>query len=228
MKIIDAHTHIDFITPNFQSEVIGCVCCATQESDWNKIAGLIKSDNRVYGAFGIHPWFVENVADDFDVALEQFLKTNSFYMIGEIGLDKHKTNMKKQMDVFIKQFNLAIKLKRNVCLHCVGAWDKMLYVFKQYKKSDMPKIIVHNFNEKDDILTHLLKYENLYFSIGKNALYGKTCRIEHIPFDRILVETDGEKDVLLKDIILKISQIKNDLNISNVIYNNTLKVLSNG
>ena len=77
MKIFDAHTHIDYITPNFQPDVIGAIVCATKQSDWNQIVDLIKHDNRVYGAFGIHPWFVENVCDDFDVCLEILLKTNS-------------------------------------------------------------------------------------------------------------------------------------------------------
>lgn len=228
MKIIDAHTHIDYITCDIQPDVVGAVCCATMESDWKKIVDLIDKDKRVYGAFGVHPWFVDSVEQGFDVRMENLLKTDSNYMVGEIGLDKHKPNMEKQIEIFKIQFDMAIKLNRSVCLHCVGAWDKIFYILKQYNKLDLPTIVAHDFNENIDVLKQLLKYENIFFSIGKNALYDRNNRIEQIPNDKLLVETDGKKEVVLKDVLLKIAQIKNDENILNIIYENTLKVLNHG
>lgn len=224
MKIIDIHTHTDYINP----DATGVVCCATKESDWKKIINLMETDNRVYGAFGIHPWFVQETKNNFDVRLKQLLENNSNYMIGEIGLDKYKPDMEKQMDVFMKQFDLAVKLKRNIFLHCVGAWDKIFYILKQYDKQNLPIIIAHNFNASMEITQKLLQYDNIMFSFGENALYGKNCRIEQIPSNRILIETDGKKDVVLKDIVTKISEIKNDKDIPNIIYNNTKRVLKNG
>ena len=226
MKIIDAHTHVDYITPDVQSGVVGCVCCSTIEDDWKKLIDLIEEDNRVYGAFGIHPWFVNLVQDDFDVRLKNLLETNLNYMVGEIGLDKYKPNMEKQMDVFIKQFDLAIRLNRPIFLHCVGAWDKILYVLKQYKK--LPIIVMHAFNGNENVLNNLLKYKNIYFSFNKNALYDRNNRIEQIPTNRILIESDGKKDVNLMKIIDEISSIKNESKIGDIIYNNMLRVLENG
>lgn len=228
MKIIDSHTHIDYITPNFQHDVKACVCCAVKEFEWQKIIDLMETDNRVYGAFGVHPWFVNSVEKDFDVQLKKLLETNSDYMVGEIGLDKHKPDIEHQIDVFVKQFDIAIKLKRIICLHCVGAWDKILHILKQYKKSEMPIIIAHAFNENEDILNKLLQYENIYFSIGKNALYDRFCRIEEIPLNKILVESDADKNVSLVDVVGAIAKIKNESNIANIIYDNTTKVLKNG
>jgi len=226
MKIIDAHTHTDYITHDFQTDVVGCVCCATKESEWQQIVDLMQTDNRVYGAFGIHPWFVDDVKDGFDLRLKQVLNANSNYMVGEIGLDKYKPNMEKQMDVFVKQFNIAVELKRVVSLHCVGSWDKILHVLKQYKNKELPKMVMHNFNENEKILAQLLRYENMYFSLSKNAVYSKNCRIEQIPNNKILLETDAKKDCVLKDIILKISNIKNNENMPNIIYDNTKQVLN--
>lgn len=228
MKIIDAHTHVDYITCDIQPDVVGIVCCATMESDWKKIVDLIGKDKRVYGAFGVHPWFVDSVERFFVERLEQLLKTDSRYMVGEIGLDKHKPNMEKQIEVFKMQLDVAVELKRTVFIHCVGAWDKILHILKQYKQSDLPTVVAHDFNENVDVLTQLLKYKNIFFSIGKNVLYGRNSRVEQIPNDKLLVETDGKKEIVLKDILLKIAQIKNDENILNIIYENTLKVLNNG
>ena len=148
MKIIDAHTHIDYIAP----DVDGAVCCATIESEWDKIVALTRHDNRVHGAFGVHPWFVNSTDMDFDKRLYQLLQTESKYMIGEIGLDKYKPDMETQIVVFRKQLDIAIKLKRSVSLHCVGAWDKMLQILKQYKSNDLPIIVVHDFNANIGIL----------------------------------------------------------------------------
>lgn len=226
MKIIDSHTHIDYITCDLQPEVVGCVCCAVVESDWNNIVDLAKQDKRVYGAFGVHPWFVESLKDGFDIRLENLLKTDSDYMVGEIGLDKHKPNMEKQVEVFVAQLDVAVKLKRTVFLHCVGAWDKILHILKQYKQNELPMLVVHNFDENDTILKQLLKYENVFFSISKNVVYDRNYRIEQIPINRILIETDAKKDVLLKDVLIRIITIKNDDSVPEIIYNNTLKVLN--
>lgn len=226
MKIIDSHTHIDYITCDLQPEVVGCVCCAVVESDWNNIVDLVKQDKRVYGAFGVHPWFVESLKDGFDIRLENLLKTDSDYMVGEIGLDKHKPNMEKQVEVFVAQLDVAVKLKRTVFLHCVGAWDKILHILKQYKQNELPMLVVHNFDENDTILKRLLKYENVFFSISKNVVYDRNYRIEQIPINRILIETDAKKDVLLKDVLMRIITIKNDDGVPEIIYNNTLKVLN--
>ncbi len=226
MKIIDSHTHIDYITCDLQPEVVGCVCCAVVESDWNNIVDLVKQDKRVYGAFGVHPWFVESLKDGFDIRLENLLKTDSDYMVGEIGLDKHKPNMEKQVEVFVAQLDVAVKLKRTVFLHCVGAWDKILHILKQYKQNELPMLVVHNFDENDTILKQLLKYENVFFSISKNVVYDRNYRIEQIPINRILIETDAKKDVLLKDVLIRIITIKNDDGVPEIIYNNTLKVLN--
>lgn len=227
MKILDAHTHIDYITCDYQHDVVGAVCCSTKESEWLNLENIIATNNCVYGAFGVHPWFVNDVTNDFDKRLENLLQTNPNYMVGEIGLDKHKPNMDKQIDVFIKQLDIAIKLHRNIFIHCVGAWDKMLYIFKQFKKYSCPIFVIHGFNENDDILSKLLKYENVYFSIGKNALYDRNCRIEQIPSNRILIESDGKSNVSLVDVLNKIIEIKHDKNMPDIIYNNTSKVLNN-
>ena len=228
MKILDAHTHIDYITHEHQTNVVGCICCATAEDDWQKIINLMTRDNGVYGAFGVHPWFINSFNNGLIKRLSDLLETDANYMVGEIGLDKYKPDMEKQIDVFMAQFDVAIKLKRSVFLHCVGAWDKFFHVLKQYKESDLPTIVIHGFNSNENILTRLLQYKNIYFSLSKNYVYGRNNRIEQIPSNRILVETDGKKEVVLSNLIDKISDIKNEFYICDIIYNNTQKVLKNG
>lgn len=225
MKIIDAHSHIDYITHNFQKDVVGTICCAKNETEWMDLLTLAGQDKKVYAAFGIHPWFIDTFQNGFENRLLDILKTNRSFMVGEIGLDKNYPNMEKQIDIFIKQLEMAIELNRPVFLHCVGAWDKVLHIFKQYKK--LPKIVAHSFNGSDSIIKELCKNYDVVFSFGKNALYDKNSRIEQIDSDKILVETDAKESVCLLDIVNKISSIKNDLDFWEIIYQNTQRIINN-
>ena len=94
----------------------------------------------------------------------------------------------------------------------------------------MPNIVVHAFNGGADIVENLLKNysDNIYFSFGKNVVCDRNCRIEQIPIEKILVESDGKNDAILIDIVNKIAGIKNNSNACDIIYNNTIKVLRNG
>ena len=109
MKIIDAHSHIDYITHNIQTDVAGTICCATKESEWKILIENIGTDKNLYGAFGVHPWFVDTVQDGFDTRLHDLLLSNDSLMVGEIGLDKYKPDMDKQIEVFSNQFDIAVK-----------------------------------------------------------------------------------------------------------------------
>ena len=225
MKIIDAHSHIDYITHKFQQGVVGTVCCTNDESQWQNLLNIIKQDNCVYGAFGVHPWFVSDVQNGFESRLYDLLKTNDSFMVGEIGLDKYKPDMEKQLKVFRKQFDIAVRLNRPVFLHCVGAWDKILNILKQYKKEKMPIIIAHDFHGSEEILKTLLANYNVMFSFNK--IY-KPLFIKCIPTERLLVETDGKESVLLVDVISKISEIKEKDGICEIIYNNIQRILKHG
>ena len=230
MNIIDAHTHIDYMTHKIQSCVDSVVCCATDESMWDDLIEINTKDKNVYCAFGIHPWYIDSVKEGFDKRLEDALKTNRSFLVGEIGLDNNKPDMERQIDIFIKQFDIAIKLQRNVFIHCVGAWEKILHILKQYNKSDLPYIIFHAFNGNESIIKQLTKNygDKVLFSFNKIDIYTEIRRIEQIDIKQILVESDGKKDSDLHNLINKISNIKNEENISDIIYNNTKRVLQNG
>ena len=65
----------------------------------------------------------------------------------------------------------------------------------------------------------------VFFSLVKNAVYGKNCRIEQIPSDKILIETDAIADIVLIDIVNEISKTKNESNMADIIYDNAQRVL---
>lgn len=220
MKIIDAHSHIEYISYKYQPDIVGTICCATNENDWNILLNM--NDRNVYGAFGIHPWFVENINNDFDTRLSKILEQNKSAMVGEIGLDKYKPNMDKQIEVFIKQLEIAIKYRRPIFIHCVGAWDKISQILKKYKKSELPIMVAHAFNGSVEIIENLISGYNIMFSFNRADNI-----IKNIPDDRILVETDAKSNIVLSDIVDKIADIKNNKNMYDIIYQNTMRVLNN-
>lgn len=226
MKIIDAHSHIDYITHNIQPGVVGTICSATNKQDWDVLIKHISKDNNIYGAFGIHPWLIDDVSDDFESRLFELLKSDDSYMVGEIGLDKYKPNMDKQIDIFVRQLDIAVKLQRIVFLHCVGAWDKIFHILKKYRKSELPTTVAHDFNGNIDILNRLISNYNFMFSIHRANTKSEIERIENIPINKILVESDGKNNIVLSDIVDKISNIKNDPMASDIIYNNTKRILN--
>ncbi len=222
MKIIDAHSHIDYITHDIQPGVVGTICCTTDETQWLDLINMMNVDNRIYGCFGIHPWFVQNIKDGFEDRLYDLLKNNESFFVGEIGLDKYKPDIDIQIDVFKKQFDVAVKLHRTVFLHCVGAWEKIFFILKQYKKSELPVLVIHDFHGSDEILTNLLDNYKVMFSFNK---IDKPQYIRRIELENILVETDGKADVILENIITDISDIKNNTYVADIIYNNTQGLL---
>ena len=77
---------------------------------------------------GLHP---EGVKEDYKRHLSVIAKEmekNCWVGVGEIGLDKHHPNIETQIRVFCAQMLIANEMKRGICMHCVGAWDKILNI----------------------------------------------------------------------------------------------------
>ena len=114
-------------------------------------------------------------------------------------------------------------MNRAIFLHCVGAWDKILHVLKQYKK--LPTIIAHDFNGNNEIMQNLVNNYDIMFSIHRADKPTEIRRIEQIPIEKILVESDAKPDVILHNVIDKISDIKKEPNAGEIIYKNTQRIL---
>jgi len=221
---IDSHSHINYITHNVQSNVESTIVCAVKESDFVLLNNLVDKDEHIFPAFGIHPWYINSISDNWFDVLHNILIQNHKYMVGEIGLDKYKPDMDVQIDVFTKQLHLAFELNRPVFLHCVGAWDKILHIFKEYKQSLPQILIAHAFSGSEEILKVLVEEYGMYISFN-NVDDKNHGLIKEIPLDRLLVETDA-KDVDISVLVDKIKKITKCDNIGSIIYNNAKRVLN--
>jgi len=204
MQFIDMHTHlqdkrlsdIDKIIKNAQENGIEhFVICGTRQEDWGKVAQIHdKYKDITTPSFGIHPWFIESVDDNWKTELNSYLDKYPDAFIGEIGLDKWKEGIKdkkeKQIEIFAYQYELAKEKNRKVVIHCIKAWgwfNKFLY------KNRVPeKFMFHSFNGSAETANKICKaggYISLSASILRNK--AKDRILEMIPNDKLLIETDS-------------------------------------
>ena len=143
-KYFDAHCHItEFVDI---PENIGAITNATRISEWDITIDMACSHSHIFGAIGIHPWYVSDLPNDWDMQLYDLLIKKPNIMVGEIGLDAHRPDIATQTDVFVRQFEIAADLSRGVHVHCVGAWDKMQHVLKSHRSHLPPFILFHRYS----------------------------------------------------------------------------------
>ncbi len=215
-KYIDAHCHL------FDTDLpdnIGAIVNATVPAEWVRVIDIANKKPNVRGAIGVHPWYVSDLSDDWATVLRDCLLENPDIMVGEIGLDAHKPNLARQIDVFVRHFNIACELNRGVHIHCVGAWDKVLHILNQNKSKLPPFILFHRFGGKITNLSDFASEYNAYFSFRapSNAVLS-------VPTTRLLVETDSADPTTIASIEERIAKIRPECNF----YKNTSEMLSNG
>ena len=137
-KYIDAHCHISDSTCLTE---VGAIFNAAKPSDWATVSKISDKEKNIYGAIGVHPWYISDLSVGWQSELSDLLKQNPELMVGEIGLDKFHNDMSRQMDVFIAQLNIACALNRGVCVHCVGAYDKRMVAFQKSLCKFIPDLV---------------------------------------------------------------------------------------
>jgi TatD DNase family protein len=147
--------------------------------------------DNIYVTIGYHPDQVDVVKDTDLENLEKLLKNKKVVGIGEIGLDYHydDTKKEKQIELFEKQLELAVKYDMPVVIHSRDATKDTINTLKKYKV----KGIIHAFSGSLETAEIYIKMGFL-LGIGgvitfKNTNLKET--IKEVPIDRILLETDS-------------------------------------
>ena len=83
LKYFDAHCHITHIGQTILG--IGAITNAATFSDWPDIISVSKQGADIYGALGVHPWYLADCPTDWDRILEKHLIENPALMVGELG-----------------------------------------------------------------------------------------------------------------------------------------------
>ncbi len=223
-KYIDAHCHI---SDSMYLTEVGAIFNAAKPSDWATVSKISDKEKNIYGAIGVHPWYISDLSVGWQSELSDLLKQNPELMVGEIGLDKFHNDMSRQMDVFIAQLNIACALNRGVCVHCVGAYDKLQHIMKG-TRSVLPRfLLLHGYSGGVQDIKKMAEKYNVYFSYGARNLRNAN-RILATPLDRILAETDDDTPTEIINVVNRIAGILNIApdKMADIIYKNTIRMLN--
>ena len=251
MKIFDTHAHYDDAKfdedrENLLKEIydfgvkkyvnIGCNIDTSKKS-----IELAEKHNFIYASCGIHPSEIKEKYIEQINEIEKLAQNDKVVAIGEIGLDYHwdKDNKELQKEVFLKQIEIANKLKLPIIIHTREAIQDTIEILKQYKFENSGIIHCCSFN-KDLVETGLKA--GLYIAFGGTCTFKNSKNaneiIELVPMEKMLIETDSpylapepkrgtrNDSRNLEFVINKIAEVKkiDSEDVANKTFENALKI----
>jgi TatD DNase family protein len=206
MKFIDTHSHIyskEF--DNDRPEIIKSAKAAgiqalllpnVDSTSIEAIRALSGKEPRfAYPMMGLHP---TSVNDDYIremQRIESALTKQTFYAIGEIGIDLYweKNRLKEQKTVFEEQLRWSIDKNLPVSIHTRESLEEALDSICKVG-ADHLRGVFHCFGGTISEWNEIAKLASFYVGIGgvitfKNNEVKET--IKHIPIERIVLETDA-------------------------------------
>jgi TatD DNase family protein len=206
MNIIDTHAHI--YSGEFDSDRLSVINSAKKAGVRavllpNEDSGSIDSINRLcdeapdfaFPMMGLHP---VSVKDRYIRELQQIEKAftkRKYYAVGEIGIDLYwdKTYLKEQKSVFEEQLRWSIDLQLPVVIHTRKSLDEAIDSIYNVG-ADRLKGVFHCFGGSTDEWDKISVLSSFYVGIGGVITFKNNELkeiIEHIPLERILLETDA-------------------------------------
>ncbi|WP_163356958.1 TatD family hydrolase [Dysgonomonas sp. 25] len=177
MKLYDIHTHHLPTDMPQGYQVVSILNTYPLEAD-------LQDKEGVYYSCGIHPWYMDKAAEQFQ-RLEEIALDRRVVAIGEAGLDKLKgAEWELQEHYFRKQIELSIEVQKPLIIHCVKAWDELIALRKEYQPDNA--WIVHGFRGKPQQAEQLL---HAGFKISVGEVFNPET-IKRIPLDSLFCETD--------------------------------------
>ncbi|MDM1716833.1 TatD family hydrolase [Thiopseudomonas alkaliphila] len=208
MQLIDSHCHLDF--PEFdhdraqvirRSQALGVshmLLAGTTQATWQRLLATLKEFPNLYGALGLHPYFL---AEHQALHLQQLAKQLSsqasnpqLVAVGEIGLDFQlpELDRSQQHYFFEQQLALAYEFNLPAIIHVRKAHAPTIATLKRFK---LPRGgIIHAFNGSPEQAKEYIKL-GFYLGIGGAYTWPNATRLQRtlqqLPLDSLLLETDS-------------------------------------
>ena len=159
-------------------------------------------------AFGIHPMAVQRAAETHKqglCGLRQVLERDSNFQVGETGLDRRFPEYgpgELQEQLFLFQAELALELNRDLQIHCVGDYGRVVKLLRQVgygKESAASRPIFHRFGGDIGAARQILDMGGL-ISVHQSSLEKNSSRaaIAELPVESLLFETDADENFVEK------------------------------
>jgi TatD DNase family protein len=205
MRYFDTHAHIGLITEDpidqlivvqeaRQEGVRHIVSVANNLLDFSLVYENLKTESQVYHSIGISPSSVSQPGDDWEMKIEDGTRLPRVIAIGEIGLDYYRKfgDRDSQVELFIRQLELAEKLSLPVIIHNRDAGADVLEILRER----LPRRggILHCYSEDPEYARKALDL-NLLISFAGNVTYRNARNLQDtakkIPVDRMLIESEA-------------------------------------
>lgn len=208
MRLIDSHCHLDF--PVFDhdrdtviahSQALGVekmIVVGVTRQHWSRLWDTVSNHDGLYGAFGLHPYFLaEHQDSDIPALVEQlslYRDHPKLCAVGEIGLDflLQELDPKQQIHLFEQQVAIAAEFKLPVIIHSRRANAQVTAILK---KAKLPRAgIIHAFSGSYE---EAMEYIKLGFLLGFGgaATWPRATRLrtvlKQLPISSIALETDS-------------------------------------
>ena len=214
--MVDVHCHLNFrsfekdydevIKDALNSGVTKIINVGTKLDSSELAVKLAQKYEELYAIVGIHPHHADKLDPDWIEGLETLARNPKVVGIGEIGMDyySYKSNdivdPKLQKEVFVKQIELAHKLKLPLQIHNRHAGKEIIEILQAHKSLlSNPPGMFHCFAGSMEILKSALQM-GFYIGFDGNITYrglapGEDTDLKDLakytPLDRIVTETDS-------------------------------------
>lgn len=215
--MLDFHIHLarlphpKQLTQLLYSGDFDFIAIACEPWEWESTTNLKKdfsTENKPFKtSYGIHPMIATQVSDaDFE-QLRSYLETDGVASVGECGLDKRYPGYGEngvQEAVFKRQIELAKELGRDLQIHCVGDYGRVVALLKAAKFSEVagvsssakpvPRPVFHRFGGDAGIVRAALPMGAI-FSLHADSFKKKStlAAIPLIPAESVRFETDADE-----------------------------------
>lgn len=205
MMLFDSHVHLnddplyarvdDLIRRAMEKGVVKFNVVGYDPEMNRRAIELAERFANVYATIGFHPSAVSTIQESDWAVLQNLVLHPKVVAVGECGLDYYwdKTNEALQKQVFIRQIDLADKIKKPLVIHMRDASLDTLEILKAHKKAST-RGIMHCYSGSVEMVNDFLKLGMTISLAGpvtfKNARVPKEVAAI-VPLDRLLVETDS-------------------------------------
>jgi TatD DNase family protein len=205
MRYFDTHAHIGLITEDpidqliivqeaLQEGVRHLVTISNNLADFAQLYGNLKTEGQIFHSIGISPSSVAQPGDDWEAKIEDGTRLERVVAIGEIGLDYYRKfgDRDSQVELFIRQLELADKLNLPVIIHNRDAGADVLEILRER----LPRRggILHCYSEDYEYAKKALDL-NLAISFAGNVTYRNARNLQDtakkMPAERMLIESEA-------------------------------------
>lgn len=177
-----------------QQGVTAMVSISNNLRDFFTIHDNLRTESHVFHSIGVSPSEVSNPGKDWEQQIQEGVQRERVVALGEIGLDYYRKygNKDSQIELFIRQLELAQKIDLPVIVHNREAGSDVLEILRERLPSKGG--VLHCYSEDFAYAAKALELD-LYISFAGNVTYRNARNLHetatNMPIERMLIESEA-------------------------------------